>query len=121
MNTKKFFVIGLSLASAITASAFSSAQADQIDEERLLLDSRINEAASNNQISNKDAKIIRQEMANFRKKRDSMLAASGDRFTAADDLELDHALNRVSQDFDKMKAKAKMKAKQINTTLQRAH
>lgn len=100
--SKNIFLVAA--VSVVAMSTTRSVMADQVDEERMLLESRINETIINKQLSSKDSKVIRREMADFKKQKTSMFDASGDRFTAEDDNALDKGLNRIRQDFERMKA-----------------
>ena len=107
-----------------TLSTIRPVLADQVDEERMLLESKINEACINKQLSSKDSRIIRQEMAEFKKKKTSMFGASGDRFTVEDDDVLYKGLGRISQDFETMKARKSSEEsdnKKITKTSKSAH
>ncbi|HEY9685064.1 MAG TPA: hypothetical protein V6C97_05715 [Oculatellaceae cyanobacterium] len=98
MKAKRVFLAVLSLGALLQTSL--PAKADDIDEKQALLQSKINEAASNKQLSSKDASELRHELSDFKEKKRSIRAAHGDVLQLADDKELNRLLSDINQHYE---------------------
>lgn len=101
MNAKRCLLNVLCIASLL--SAIAPAKADDLDEKQAVLQSKINQAAANKQLSSKDASELRKEMSKFDEKKNSTKAAHSDVLSIKDDKELDTMLSDISQHFEEKK------------------
>lgn len=102
-------LVGLGLALIISGATSLKICAQQIDltvEEKLtILHQRINQAISNNLISEKDGRALKTDLDKVNKKKKQLKAVHSDVLTAEDDAELDKELNKVNGDLEAAKSK----------------